>query len=187
MHLLRTAPLIDKLATGSLSSEQRAAYLMASFLVFTCAYYTGWVASGAPPWSIPSVAEALAIALITIVGVVKTFDAAGGDSNKNYIVDFTCLYVPVSVTTLLVVWGAYWTLAVVFRESLIALSQSHMQFVINLSRLGSDIFGFLTFLSATGVQAVIFYRLTHLLRAVHRARLVAQGAATDLEKPVAAT
>lgn len=179
MHLLRTTPLIDKLATGSLSGEQRAKYLMASFLVFTCAYYTGWVAGGAPLWSIPSVVEALAIALITVVGIVKTFDAAGGDSNKSYIVDFTCLYVPVSITTLLGVWGAYWMIVVVFSESLNALSQSHMQFAINLSRLGSDIFGFLTFLAATGVQAVIFYRLTRLLRAVHLAR--------QASLPVAAT
>lgn len=109
MHLLRTRPLIAKLAAGQVSNTEKAYYLLASFLMFTLAYYSGFV-SGHQVWTLPSILEGLAIAGITVLGVVKAFDASGGEEGTDFIAQFTCLYVPISITTMLVVWSLFWEL-----------------------------------------------------------------------------
>jgi hypothetical protein len=156
MHLLRTRPLVAKLAAGKVSNTEKAHYLLASFLMFTIAYYSGFV-SGNPVWTLPSILEGLTIAGVTAIGLVKAFDAS------DFIAQFTCLYVPISISTMLVVWSTFWVTTIGFRESLIAISQSHMQFAVNLSRLGADMFSFLAFAAAVTVQGVTFYRITNSL------------------------
>jgi hypothetical protein len=130
--------------------------------MFTAAYYSG-LASGNPTWTLPSTLEGLTIAAITVVGIVKAFDASGGEESNDFIAQFTCLYVPISISTMLVVWSLFWVIIIGFRESLVAISQSHMQFAVNLSRLGVDMFSFLTFAAAVTVQAATFYRITRSL------------------------
>lgn len=170
MHLFRTRPLIDALARRSLSAEQRAYYLLASFVVFNVAYYSGFVGSGTVPWTLPYIAESLAVVLINILGVVATFDASGGKSNDEYVIDFTCLYVPVSVTTLLAFWGGYWVLRIGFYEAVMSFADSNMQFAINMSRLGFDGFALLAFVATIGSLVVTYARLTKLLASVRAAR-----------------
>jgi hypothetical protein len=169
MHLLRTQPVISALVAGAIAPQERAAYLMASFLMFTVAYYSGLVGPGAPTWSIPSVLEALIVAGITILGIVKAFDASGGPDNPDFVAEFTCLYVPITITTLLGVWSVYWLVMLSFRESLEILSQrSSLQFAMNLWRIGTDLAGFLSFAAVVLVQVITFIRITS---ALHRVRL----------------
>lgn len=171
MYLFRTGPLIAKLAAGQVSNTEKAYYLLASFLMFTLAYYSGFV-SGNQVWTLPSILEGLAIAGITVLGVVKAFDASGGEEGADFIAQFTCLYVPISITTLLVVWSLFWGITIGFREALIAMSHSHMQFAVNLSRLGADMFSFLGFAAAVTVQGATFYRMSNCLASV---RLLKSG------------
>jgi hypothetical protein len=166
MHLFRAAPLVEKLARGTLSGQQKAAYLLAGFVIFNVAYYSGFVGSGAVLWTVPYFAEAGAVVLINILGVVKAFEASGGESNKQFVVDFTCLYVPVSVMALLVVWGSYWLLRVAFSASLESLAQSDLQFAINLNHLGFDFFSLAGFMATLAVLAVTYVRLFCLLSKV---------------------
>ena len=162
MHLLRTRPLVAKLSTGKVSNTEKAHYLLASFLMFTIAYYSGFV-SGNTAWTLPSILEGLTIAGVTAIGLVKAFDASGGEDASDFVAQFTCLYVPISISTMLVVWSTFWATTIGFRESLIAISQSHMQFAVNLSRLGADMFSFLAFAAAVTVQGVTFYRIANSL------------------------
>jgi hypothetical protein len=170
MHLFRTSPLVLRLASRSVSAEERAKYLLASFLLFNVAYYSGFVLSTALPWTVPSALEAAMVMGLNILGVVKSFDASGGSRNADFLTEFTCLYVPVSVTTLLAVWGSYWVLTVGFREALMATFPTHSQFALNLSYVGVDLFGFLTLAANVGVVAITFARLTKLLSEVRYAK-----------------
>ena len=165
MHLFRTTPLVKQLARGELSATKKAHYLLASFLMFTIAYYTAFV-GGSAAWTPSSIFEGVATAVITVIGIVKCFDAYGGEKSTDFIEAFTCLYVPISITTIVVVWGLYWCALFGFRESLIALSESRMQFALNLSRIGTDLFGFLTFASVVTVQIASFYRMANALEDV---------------------
>lgn len=166
MHLLRTTHLVTQLSRRAVSNEERAKYLLASFLVFNVVYYSGLAVGTAAPWSMPSVIEAIAVVLINVVGVVKGFDASGGKENPDFVVEFTCLYVPVSITTVATVWGCYWALRLGFHESIMALAQSNFQFATNLAALGTDLFGFLTFLANVCVPAITYYRLCGTLSKV---------------------
>lgn len=170
MHLFRTAPLVEQLGRRAVSAEERAKYLLAGFLVFNFAYYSGYVIGTAPPWTVPGTIEAIAVILINIMGIVKTFDASGGRDNPDFVVEFTCLYVPVSVTTLLGVWGTYWFLRTAFRESIMALSESHFQFAVNLSSIDTNLFGFLTFAATIGVLIITYSRIAGLLVRVQEAK-----------------
>jgi hypothetical protein len=170
MHLFRTRPVVIALASDAISAEQRAYYLLAGFLLWNVAFYSGLVTSGTMPWSFPYIAEFLALVVVNVFGVVATFDASGGKSNKQYVIDFTCLYVPVSITTLLGFWGVYWLLQLGFREAIMLLAQSGVQFALNMSALGFDAFSLLAFAATVGSQAVTYYRLTKLLNQVHAAR-----------------
>ena len=171
MHLFRTTPLIQQLARGELSATKKAHYLLASFLMFTVLYYSGFVPGSPATWTIPSLLEAVAVALITIVGIVKCFDAAGAEDSFDFVASFTCLYVPVTITTLLVVWSIFWAITFGFREALIALSHSRMQFALNLARLGTDLVGFLAFAAVVTVQIATFYRIRSALEEVRLARI----------------
>jgi hypothetical protein len=130
--------------------------------MFTIAYYSGFV-SGNPAWTLPSILEGLTIAGVTAIGLVKAFDASGGEDASDFIAQFTCLYVPISISTMLVVWSTFWATTIGFRESLIAISESHLQFAVNLSQLGADMFSFLALAAAVTVQGVTFYRISNSL------------------------
>jgi len=170
MHLFRTKPLVQELARGELSATKKAQYLLASFLMFMVAYSSGFVPGSPPIWTIPALIETVAVALITVVGIVKCFDAAGGEESSDFVASFTCLFVPVTITTLIVVWSIFWAISYGFRESLIALSESRLQIAENLSRIGADLFGFLGFIAAVTVQIVTFYRIAGALEDVRLAR-----------------
>lgn len=171
LEFLQISQLVDRLARRTVSAEERAMYLLASFLVFNVIYYSGLAASSAPLWSPASFIEAAAIILVNVLGVVKTFDASGGKSNPDYVAEFTCLYVPVSITTYLGVWGVYWLLRVGFQESLVELSESNLQFAINLGNIGADFFVLLTFLANVLALAITYMRINRLLARVQQAKL----------------
>jgi hypothetical protein len=165
IHLFNARRLARELSLNQVGPRDRGYYLLASFLMFTLFYYSGLMYAN-PLWSALSIYEGVVITLITFFGLAKAYEAAGGDENRDFVVQFTCLYVPVSITTILVVWPLFWGTTIIFRESIKALSGSHLQFAINLSRIGGDFFGVLTFLAAVAVQGVTFYRITRLFSVV---------------------
>jgi hypothetical protein len=163
MHLFRTAPLVKQLGARQVSPQQRAEYLLTSFVAFSLFYYAAIVVPSAGPWTAISLLEGVAVVVVTMVGVVKAFDSSGGKNNPDFVAEFTCLYVPVSITTLLAFWGGYWLVVLGFREALTSPSFINSQFAINLSSLGFDPFTFLAFAANVGVPAATYYRITNLL------------------------
>jgi len=165
IRLLNAKRLAQELGRKEVGPRERGYYLVASILVFVAFYYSGLVSAN-PLWSWLSIYEAVVFTLITVLGFAKAYEAAGGDSNPDFVVEFTCLYVPVSVTTIPLVWGAFWAVTLGFRETIVALAESHFQIAINLSRIGGNFFGLLAFLAVALVQAITFYRITRLFQIV---------------------
>ena len=170
LRLFNAKKLASELCRQEVSPETQATYLLASMLMFTALYYSGLVISTSDLWSLPSTLEAIAVAGVTVFGLAKCFEAAGGNANKSFLVDFTCLYVPVTLTTTLVVWCLYWATRLAFSQTLVALSEGHFQFARNLALLGTDFFGLLGFLATVGVQVITYSRMSAHLAAVRRAR-----------------
>lgn len=167
IRLFNAKRLAGELSRGEVNLRDRGYYLAVSFLMFVAFNYSG-LASANPLWSWLSIYEAAAVVMVTVVGLAKVYEAAGGDSNKDFVVEFSCLYVPVSITTTIIVWGVYWGITLGFREAIMALAESHLQIAINLSRIGGNFFGLLTFLAVVLVQAVTFYRITKLFNIVRK-------------------
>jgi len=165
MRLFNAKRLAQELSRKEVGVKARGYYLAASFLMFIAFDYPG-LRSANPLWSWLSIYEAIVCVVIVIVGFAKAYEAAGGDSNPDFVVEFSCLYVPVSITTILIVWGGYWGIVIGFKETIMALTDSHLQIAVNLSRIGGDFFDLLTFLAVVLVQAVTFYRITKLFEIV---------------------
>ncbi len=163
MRLINSRKLAEELGRGQVSPSEKAYYLFAGFAIWLVINVTGFTAVS-PLWSLMSFVEAVAMLIITALGFSYAYAAAGGDDNPDFVAQFTCLYVPVSLTTVVVVWAAYWGIVIGFRESIIAISESRLQFAINLSRLGSSALEILVTLALLAVQAVTFYRITKLLK-----------------------
>lgn len=118
--------------------------------------------------------------LINALGITQVLEAAGGPRSRHFLQDFTCLYVPVSVSSLLLVWSAYWVIRLSFIEGLLALSNSGSRFALNLAALGTDFLGLLGLLCSVGTQVLVYYRLVHLQRLVESLR---QGRMSHLRLP----
>lgn len=157
-----------KLAVELVVKSDLVPRAITSLPVSQCGYWSALPGSrrSVHPWTWMSLIETAALIVVYLLGFSYAYDAAGGDENRDFVVQFTCLYLPVSVTTVAVVWGAYWSIAFGFREWIIAFSDSYYQFAVNLSRVGSNLFGALTLLAVLMVQAVTFYRITKLLEIV---------------------
>ncbi len=170
MHLLRTNPVVDALVKRSIDGREQAWYLLASFLVFSIPGYAGLMPSSGPGYSWAIGFEAWFFIAITTFGAIAARDAAGGKSNRDFITEFTCLYVPVAVTTLVPLWTAYWLVTWQFQDILMDWSQSHSQFTQNLRSIGSDHFGLMTFLAHVIGNSIIYLRICRLLRKVQTAK-----------------
>lgn len=165
IRLLNAKRLAGELCRGEVSPRQRGYYLFASFALWLLINASGFT-TVSPLWSWMSLVETAALLLVTLLGFSYAYDAAGGDRNPDFVAQFTCLYVPVSLTTVLCVWALYWGVVIGLRESIIAISDSSTPFAMSLGRAGSSLFDILVMVALLAVQAVIFHRITKLLRSV---------------------
>jgi hypothetical protein len=165
IRLLNAKRLAEELGRGEVSPRGKAYYLFVSIAMWVLINVTGFT-TASPLWSAMSLIETVVLLLIIVLGFTYAYEAAGGDKNADFVSQFICLYVPVSITTVVAVWAIYWGGIFAFRESIIAISESQIQFAINLSRMGSSFSGGLVLLAVLAVEAITFYRITKLFRIV---------------------
>ncbi len=165
MRLLNAKKLAVELGRGEISPREKGYFLFAGFVMWLLIGASGFT-TVSPLWTWMSLIETAAVIVVYLLGFSYAYDAAEGDENSDFVVQFTCLYVPVTITTVAVIWGLYWVIFFGFGESIIALSESHFQFAVNLGRIDSDLFGALDMLAVLMVQAVTFYRISKLLEIV---------------------
>jgi hypothetical protein len=161
MHLINAKKLAVELGRGEITLRDKGYYLFAGFVMWLLIGASGFTTLS-PMWSWTSFIETAALIMVYLIGFSYVYEAAEGDQNPDFVVQFTCLYVPVSITTVAFVWSFYWIITLGFRQSIIALSESHFQFAINLSRIGGNLFDVLVILAVLMVQVLTFYRITKL-------------------------
>ena len=110
-HLFRTSQVAKDLAADGVSPREQAAYLVVSFLAWTLPFYLyliplpvatdpiflGWM------WLI----EFFLVVTIFVTGVSYCLRKCRVNARANFLIDFSCLYSPVAVTTSIVIWGAF--------------------------------------------------------------------------------
>ena len=166
MHLFRTAPIEAQLAARSMGAKAQAKYLMASFMIFMVPGYLSLIPSSAAPYTVALGLEAWFYVCITVLGVAAARDAAGGDSNQHFITEFTCVYVPIAITTLLGVWSIHWLVIFAFGDTLALWSWSGTQFTENLRNIGMELPGFVALLAQVASNALIYWRVCRSMRRI---------------------
>lgn len=165
IHLFSAKRVAIELARKEIGPKARGYYMLANILLFVPLYYSGLVWPN-PLWSWLSIYEAFVVIVVTFFGFAKVFEAADGESNPDFMAEFICLCVPVSLTTIVAVWSCFWIVTIGFREFIVSLSGSNLQLAQDLWRIDSDFFGLLSFLAVALVQVVTFYRIAKLFHIV---------------------
>ena len=110
-HLFRTSQVAKDLAAGAVSPREQAGYLIVSFLAWTLPFYLYLIPS--PVSSDPVffswmwLIEFVLVVAIFVIGVHYCLRKCRVDPRANFVIDFSCLYSPVAVTTSIVIWGAF--------------------------------------------------------------------------------
>ena len=104
----------DDLAAGRVTARDQSLYLVASFLVWIIPAYLFLFPS--PRTSDPQffwlvwLIELALLILFCVVGIGYCLGKCRVDPTRHFLVDFSCLNAPVSITTLTIVWAAFYVL-----------------------------------------------------------------------------
>jgi hypothetical protein len=154
VHWLSASNLDAKLAAGRVTAREQALYLIGGFIMPS-------PAAEDPKWFFGMWLYELAMmVLVTVAGVLYCLGKCHVDPKRNFLVDFSCLYLPVSVTTLVVAWGAFHALAALrgpWLELLLRFSDRPPQSLSNLASV--RFFDLLRFLAIVGSNFAVFYRI----------------------------
>jgi hypothetical protein len=146
-HLFRTSQVAKDLAAGRVSPHEQAGYLVISFLAWTVPFYLylipapvaddpiflGWM------WLV----EFVLVVVIFVAGVYYCLAKCRVRPHVNFLIDFSCLYAPVALTTSILIWGAFhlltslpaWMIARGAGQSLPALPWLSSAYVYDVLRL----------------------------------------------------
>jgi hypothetical protein len=115
IHLVSAKRAGDDLVAGRIAAGEQSLYLTASFLIWMIPAYlfifpTPRATDPAFFWGVWLIELALLV-LFCIVGIGYCLRQCRVDPARNFLVDFSCLNAPVSLTTLAAVWGGFHLLA----------------------------------------------------------------------------
>lgn len=94
IHWISPKKLVNKLAQKQISNREVAYFILGSLIFYSVLYYGAFTWSN-PSWTVLSWVEGLLVVCVTILGITKCFDAAGGDENDRFAADYSCLSFPI--------------------------------------------------------------------------------------------
>jgi hypothetical protein len=110
IHIFSAKKLAEDLAAGRVSAQEQALYLALSFCVWSVVSYLYVVppplAEGRIFWWF-WLMEFFFVVLFTITGVLFCLRKCRVEPKKNFLIFFSCLYLPVSLSTFAIVWGGF--------------------------------------------------------------------------------
>ena len=114
IRLISAKRVGDDLAAGRITAREQSLYLIASFLIWIIPAYL--FLFPAPRTDDPQffwglwLVELAFVILFSSVGIGFCLRKCRVAPTRNFLVDFSCLNAPVSLTTLTIVWGAFYIL-----------------------------------------------------------------------------
>jgi hypothetical protein len=176
LHLLSAQRLGKRLGAGEVSPQEQAFYLSASFVLWLLpSYLLIAPAADVHAWSIPFglwFYELGTLVLMYVFGVLYCLARCHVEPKKNYLIDFSCLYAPISLTTLVVVWGIfhiYASLIPIWLQKFSFDSPPRLLELIYSARF----FDLMRFLTIVGATFLVLVRIGNHMELVSRFRLSA--------------
>jgi hypothetical protein len=114
IRLFRATAVGDDLAAGRITGTDQSRYLTASFLIWLIPAYL--LVLPAPRTNDPALfswlllIELVLLVLFCITGVAFCLRKCRVDPKRHFLLDFSCLNAPISLTTLAIVWGGFYVL-----------------------------------------------------------------------------
>jgi hypothetical protein len=110
VYLLNTRKLVEDLAANRVSPLDKVYYLLVGWVLYSAiGYSTLTFANVGRHWL--GLFEFFMITVVAVLGMQRCYEVSGGDQNHHFVVDFTCLLVPLTIKVWVVVWGLYWLFA----------------------------------------------------------------------------
>jgi hypothetical protein len=119
LHLISTTRLASRLAAEAIGPREQAQYIVVTALVWLFASYLPLILPAwtnrpygpLEPWSFGPFGlwlyELVLLVIINVLGVFYCLVRCRVDPKRNFVIDFTCLLAPITVTTMVVVWGLF--------------------------------------------------------------------------------
>jgi hypothetical protein len=115
MRLINARHVGDDLAAGRIAAREQSLYLIASFLIWLIPAYLFLFPNPRTQddpqffWFVWLIELAFLI-LFCAVGIGYCLGKCRVDPTRHFLVDFSCLNAPISLTTLTIVWGGFYIL-----------------------------------------------------------------------------
>jgi hypothetical protein len=169
LQLINSDRLVAELAAGDVSEKEQAQYLVTSFVAWIIPAYLFLIPSFYSKDRTFTLAlwayEGVMLVIIYVVGCFYCLRNCTVDPRRHFLKDFGCLYAPISLTTLAVVWGAYHAFVIVMGVLTNNGTASEVAWVLRF--LYSERFlDVLRVVCTTGVTAIVFYRIGRKMAAV---------------------
>jgi hypothetical protein len=160
LRLISAKAMGDDLAAGRITAREQSRYLTASFLIWLIPAYL--LVLPAPRTNDPqffwwvSLIELVLLVLFCITGVAYCLRKSRVDPKRHFLVDFSCLNAPISLTTLAIVWGSFYLLTegVVWALSGTTLEQNPSHWLAS-----SRVYDVLRMFASTGAVFFVFLRI----------------------------
>jgi hypothetical protein len=167
LRLFSAKAVGDDLGAGRITAKEQSWYLTASFLIWLIPAYL--LVLPAPRTNDPqffwwlSVIELALLVLFCVAGVAFCLRSCGVDPKRHFLVDFSCLNAPISLTTLAIVWGSFYLLTegVVWALSATAVDQNPSHWLAS-----PRVYDVLRMLASTGAVFLVFLRIGKHMRRV---------------------
>jgi hypothetical protein len=114
IRLISAKGVGDDLAAGRITAREQSLYLIASFLIWIVPAYLFLFPTPRTDdpqffWLVWLIELAFLI-LFCVVGIGYCLGKCRVDPARHFLVDFSCLNAPISLTTLTIVWGGFYIL-----------------------------------------------------------------------------
>ncbi len=151
---------------------QEIAYLMLANLLFGSVIFYGAFTWANEAWTLLSFYEFVTVVAITVIGMQKCYEAAGGDRNVQFAAEFNCLSFPVWFWSTAIVWSVYWAVKWLFSAGIFfAYRFDHLGLAKNLALIGGSFDWLWTFLATIMWQIIFFWWLKSTLHTLENNRL----------------
>lgn len=176
LHLLSARRLGEQLASGDVSPQEQAFYLSASFVLWILPGYLLVIPpSNTDVWPIPFglwFYEVFALVMIFVFGLLHCLARCHVEPRRNFLVDFSCLYAPISLTTLVFVWGAFHIYASllpwILQRMMFDSPSRFIEFIYS-----ARFFDLIRFSAIVGANFIVFVRIGNCIENISRLRLSA--------------
>jgi len=173
----------DDLAAGRVTAREQSLYLTASFLIWIIPAYL--FLFPAPRTNDPQffwwvwLIELALLVLFCVAGIGFCLRKCRVDPTRHFLVDFSCLNAPISLTTLIIVWGGFYLLTEGVFSLLTGMTVEQVPSRQFAWLASSGVYDVLRLLASAGAVFIVFLRIG---KHMNRVSLIRESANYSVER-----